>query len=286
MLSFIRPDKPGDFDRKSDDKLEEVKKQYDKKPDKMEFAKDFWGKYKDIFMQAQHRKCGYCEMFITDYGDMEHYRPKGVVEEIAEEGAERSNLHTVKGRKFKSACKYGYWWLAYDWDNYLLSCKLCNQPWKRALFPLKNGRRANTNSDSDKYPFKYPLRSRLKDEQPLLLNPYDKVDFTDHLSFDRIGGVAAHNGSELGQGTIETVGLDRTSLVQSRNGTAADVFKKLDRIATGNLSRDAEFFLVDDLVEMGGDTRAFAGMVRIICEQSTGWTWEEFVKHRDDINPD
>lgn len=55
-------------------------------------------------------KCAYCESTFLNvyYGDVEHFRPKA---EITEADDPKSP---------------GYYWLASDWDNLLLSCKLCN----------------------------------------------------------------------------------------------------------------------------------------------------------------
>ncbi|MFX1554713.1 MAG: hypothetical protein ACFFBV_12360, partial [Promethearchaeota archaeon] len=69
-------------------------------------------------------KCAYCETQIVSdqYGDMEHYRPKNAVtdengEEIKKEG---ENGQTITHP--------GYYWLAYDWQNLLLTCEMCNRP--------------------------------------------------------------------------------------------------------------------------------------------------------------
>jgi uncharacterized protein (TIGR02646 family) len=56
-----------------------------------------------------HGKCAYCESFYasTQPVDVEHYRPKGEVEGVAEHP--------------------GYWWLAMEWTNLLPSCIDCNR---------------------------------------------------------------------------------------------------------------------------------------------------------------
>src|SRR5262249_58453194 len=48
--------------------------------------------------------CAYCQCHLpgNDRGDVEHFRPKST-----------------------------YWWLAYKFDNYLLSCSRCNRRFKR-----------------------------------------------------------------------------------------------------------------------------------------------------------
>ena len=44
---------------------------------------------------------------MVAYGDVEHFRPKSK-----------------------------YWWLAYCYENYLYSCQMCNQRYKKAEFPI------------------------------------------------------------------------------------------------------------------------------------------------------
>ena len=121
-----------------------------------------WGKAKEQLFVETRDKCAYCEATTktTHYGDVEHYRPKSI-----------------------------YWWLAYCYDNYLVSCRICNQS-KTDHFPIQNGKmrgpaiRSNTtdafiaskagtiapdplNEDEvDEF-----IR-RHEQERPLLLNPY------------------------------------------------------------------------------------------------------------------
>jgi uncharacterized protein (TIGR02646 family) len=60
-------------------------------------------------------KCAYCESEVGAPNDeeIEHYRPKGGIADDA--------LHD------------GYWWVASDWSNLLLSCTGCNQGRKQHL---------------------------------------------------------------------------------------------------------------------------------------------------------
>ncbi len=102
-------------------------------------------------LYARHwRVCAFCgcDLPRNDRGDVEHFRPKGKVEEDADHG--------------------GYWWLAYDLNNYLLSCSLCNRVRKRDRFPLRPGARVRTT---------YSQRRRLRTEGRLLLHPeWDPVE--------------------------------------------------------------------------------------------------------------
>ena len=77
------------------------------------FSSGRWREAKPQLLKESNGKCAYCEAptAVVAFGDVEHYRPKSK-----------------------------YWWLAYCYDNYLASCQLCNQKFKKAKFPLKNSR--------------------------------------------------------------------------------------------------------------------------------------------------
>jgi hypothetical protein len=75
-------------------------------------------------LYAMHGKaCGYCGRHLpgNDRGDVDHFRPKARVEGVPDHG--------------------GYWWLAYMFANYFLSCSVCNRTRKRDRFPLRRGAR-------------------------------------------------------------------------------------------------------------------------------------------------
>lgn len=76
-------------------------------------------------LYAMHGKvCAYCQGTLThsDRGDVEHYRPKAM-----------------------------YWWLAYSFTNYLLSCARCNRTYKRSKFPLFPNSKRITESDGSNH---------------------------------------------------------------------------------------------------------------------------------------
>ena len=79
------------------------------KATKHEWDSSLWGKSKGQLLKESSNKCAYCEapLKAVAYGDVEHYRPKSI-----------------------------YWWLAYNYENYLASCTLCNQAYKKDHFPL------------------------------------------------------------------------------------------------------------------------------------------------------
>ena len=92
---------------------------------------------------AQGRVCAYCGCHLprNDRGDVDHFRPKRRLPDDPSHG--------------------GYWWLAYVFENYLLSCSTCNSIYKRSQFPLRPRARRITFRD----------RARLVREARLLLDP-------------------------------------------------------------------------------------------------------------------
>ncbi len=80
------------------------------------------------------RVCAYCQSQLPHAapGDVEHFRPKS-----------------------------HYWWLAYEFGNYFLGCALCNQVFKRELFPLA----------AEAVPCTWETRQALGAEPHLVLHP-------------------------------------------------------------------------------------------------------------------
>ncbi len=105
-------------------------------------------------------KCWYTETkFGGDYQEVEHFRPKKSTKEP--DGTAHAN-HT------------GYYWLAFDLDNYRL-CKRRPNAKKDTFFPiLDENNRASCEHDS------------YSDELPLFLDPMDEEDYL-LLSFDDNG---------------------------------------------------------------------------------------------------
>ena len=92
---------------------------------------------------AQGKVCAYCGSHLprNDRGDIDHFRPKSCPRDDPFHG--------------------GYWWLAYVFDNYLLSCSTCNRIYKSNQFPLRPRARWIT----------FHNRARLVREARLLLDP-------------------------------------------------------------------------------------------------------------------
>ena len=236
----------------------------------------FWRDYKAEFSRAQHRKCGYCESVVIGVcvGDVEHYRPKGAVDELPGDkrrwGRERPDLSTVEGRDLDRVCDHGYWWYAWEWTNYLLACQVCNQFWKLCLFPVIE------------HPRCAPPRTEVW-ETPLLLNPFDGEDPVNHLHFDVIGQIDAWEQSEHGRATIDTCGLDRETLRAGREHVAKQVYPLTEQflIAFSEDDLDRVHEIRGSLRHLGNPKAPHAGMVRAIFEHETGWSWTEVVEEED-----
>lgn len=224
---------------------------------------EIWGEAKPYFMRAQHRKCGFCEVKITEStGDVEHYRPKKAMWRLRFRGRELDDLVNVRGRTYNETYDSGYWWLAYSWDNYLVACPRCNQTWKSALFPIAERRRRE------------PHRGDENAETPLLLSPFGDQNPSAHLVFGPFGTIEAYNESRIGQKTIETCGLDRESLRSSREEKAQRIYRLVQRLSEADSSEETREIL-DDIRELGRVEYAHAGMVRAIFEQETGIDWSQ-----------
>lgn len=142
---------------------------------------------KNALLKAQYKKCCYCEskFFSASYGAVEHFRPKGA----------------VKQKQGQSQKYPGYYWLAYDWDNLLVSCERCNSSHKGNLFPLNvQTKRARSHHDG------------IKSEHPLFLNPA-REDPRRHIRFR---GEAARSITKRGRETILGMGLRRPDLEEAR----------------------------------------------------------------------
>jgi uncharacterized protein (TIGR02646 family) len=177
---------------------ERLRAEYDAAPEEyasgvrqFEFDQGLYGhpSVKSALRTAQHEKCAFCESYFTHiaYGDVEHLRPKA----------------GYKQRPRDALRRPGYYWLAYEWSNLFFSCQLCNQRFKRNLFPLANPRQRVRSHHQD-----------VARERPLLIDP-GQVDPAAYLRFRE---EMAHpvKGQREGKTTIQALGLNRKELAEIR----------------------------------------------------------------------
>lgn len=138
---------------------------------------------KKALEKAQHGKCCYCEAAPEKpnaFLHVEHWRPKAYSKQSA------------NGSQF---CP-GYYWLAYDWDNLLLSCHFCNSVNKRNIFPLFNPVNKARNH-----------HEVLGLERPELLKPDGLQDPREHIGFHEEVPIGK---TPEGIKTVAVLGLHRT----------------------------------------------------------------------------
>lgn len=187
---------------------------------------------KEVLIKAQHGKCFLCESKVTHvaHGDVEHFRPKG----------------GYRQKESDEMAVPGYYWLAYEWSNLFFACQICNQKFKKNLFPLSNpAKRAVSHRDD------------VLAEKPHFINPADE-DPLKFISFRKEIPFALKNNRRA-KATIKLLGLDRPELNELRFDRYR-MLKALFSIARLGIpeSADARAFL-DDAVK---DEAEFSSMAR------------------------
>lgn len=114
---------------------------------------NIWSKFKPILIRYYGEKCWYSECSLEgSFGDVDHFRPKNKSTD------DQGNVILANG----------YWWLAYDYLNYRLSCEKSNRSFgkggKNDMFPLKPGTAPATQGN--------------KNDIPILLDPCVDSDTT------------------------------------------------------------------------------------------------------------
>ncbi|SHN66448.1 hypothetical protein [Desulfovibrio litoralis] len=204
------------------DKAEQAKAELLATPDKEERKKilksptssDIWREFYKLVPATLKNKCWYCEAEeIRSDMPVDHFRPKNKVE--------GENQHE------------GYWWLAFEWENYRCACTFCNsrrnfdetQGGKGCLFPLENPeQRAFTPTD----------QAKLNIERPSFLDPFNPYD-EKLLWFDNDGFPVSKPEANEEQKTkvnnsIDIFHLHEARIVRARNIIRLEVDKQVRRI--------------------------------------------------------
>ncbi|AYB33765.1 HNH endonuclease [Chryseolinea soli] len=221
--------------------------------------------YNDVNLKNELKKifvkCAYCE---TSYGavydgDVEHFRPKGRVNE-------------------KKPQTPGYYWLANDWDNLLLACQHCNQRRQHILY-------GTTKLEGYGKLDQFPLQDEAKragdipdipkeEAARLLLNPC--IDLPeDHLEYEPTEGVVRAK-TAMGEASIKVYALQRPLLVQERKKMLILLFEQIWRVKEAlvksqndNSETQKEIFLREfkNLINYGSATSLYSGMCRFFIRQ-------------------
>lgn len=114
-----------------------------------------YNEFRNKLEQCQGPKCCYCEKPVHK-GQIEHFRPT--------KGWKQANRSKI--------VKPGYYWLAYKWENMLISCGECNHSGQKGnLFPINGVYRATDHT------LDYTL------EDNLIINPANEDPFL-YISFN------------------------------------------------------------------------------------------------------
>lgn len=140
-----------------------------------------------------HKKCAFCESHIThiNYGQIEHFKPKS---------------------KYPELC--------FDWNNFLLSCAICN----------------GKSNKSNKFP--------LEDENGPFINPVDEEP-TDFLKFEYDSLTKRFlilPKNERAFVTIKELGLNRDDLVDFRTNELKKIISYIEKIIEINSKEKLEEF--------------------------------------------
>jgi hypothetical protein len=204
-------------------------------------------------------KCVWCEELRPALRelDVDHYRPKA---EITEWVGSPPVVSDTPPRQI--VLGPGYWWLAFEWTNYSLACKTCNQGWKRNLFPVAAPRAGCVEGVE-------------ATEIPLLLDPASSFRPRDHFRWT-IDGIVEPRSPE-GYATIVTCGLNRKTLTVRRGKVALKTASALDQFVLAfrddDLRKCAE--ARDTLAELGSRAAEFTSMVRWFVEEGLGDSWDK-----------
>lgn len=254
MIRIHKPSPPAILQTRGQQATRELRAAFDRGERTFDFDRTIYAaaSVKKALLNAQHGKCAFCESKITHigYGDVEHFRPKAAFQQRANDPLGRP----------------GYYWLAYEWSNLFFSCQLCNQSFKRNLFPLRNSRRRARSHNDD-----------MASERPLLLDP-SVLDPEVFLSFHE-ETVYAIKDNRRGRTTIDVLGLNRKELREARR-------ERFEMIQSLLLARDryvhhlkaslSSSMLIAELAQLNArlvrtthDTAEYSAMARAACAASS-----------------
>jgi uncharacterized protein (TIGR02646 family) len=127
---------------------------------------EIWKKLKPLLSEISCHKCWYCETNEARSDTaVDHFRPKSAVKECPDHD--------------------GYWWMAFDWENYRYCCQFCNE--KR-----KDQDTGVTGGKGTCFPLVTPETrvyapgDLLYREDPVLLDPFIEADVMS-LAFEEDG---------------------------------------------------------------------------------------------------
>lgn len=230
----------------------------------IEFSSSKWRSAKTALRADSSDKCAYCEAptAVVAHGDVDHFRPKAL-----------------------------YWWLAYNFDNFVYACQICNQSYKNDQFPVGKARlkkpkmpaalprgnalarlAAGLSADPSQNT-ELKVRKLWAVEGPRLLHPYlddperyiaYRVDSTNKDVW--IVASKAKGAKNIVQACIDVFGLNREELLRLRYShyeTLAVLYKSYRM----NLPKRVKAMIEDEFTRIMGASIPFAGMNRFFVRR-------------------
>ncbi len=194
-----------------------------------------WSEIKPVFMSVQFNKCVFCERQFEDESvgtiehDLEHFRPKSAVKIWKP----KDNPDGF-GAPLGEASANGYFWLAYELENYAAACKICNSTLKSNCFPIAATRGVSADKGT-------ALRNK---EKPYLCYPIGKGDADPETLIDFIGTIARPHGRSghkrrRAEVMIDFFGLNRRDELHFQRAKELMLLGLvLQKIDAGDASRD------------------------------------------------
>lgn len=244
---------------------------------KFEEEASIWSDVKTVFMDLQYRKCVFCERVLggkktgKSEHDVEHFRPKGRVLAWPTKGRMPSVPYTFNTGLPSGT---GYYWLAYDIENYACACKSCNSDRKRDYFPILGPRGAATDA----------IAALNASEIPLLLFPHGPLgdDPAEFITFEGVLAKPLHqNGlaNLRARITIDFFDLNgREELLADRARVIRELLKTIELAETGSpalraaAARDLQLLLSEKSPQTAC-ARAYEALVRVDYEKA----WEIYL---------
>jgi hypothetical protein len=197
-----------------------------------EEGKPSWSDIKPVYMRIQHNKCIFCERPLGGEvagkieQDVEHFRPKNALKVWPRkppkgQAAKYSFSTGIEGS--------GYFWLAYNLENYAAACKPCNSTRKSNFFPIAGASRGISGQD---------IAALNAHERPFLVYPLGAVD-DDPETLIEFEGILAKPKPAAGHDhhralvMIDFFGLNtREELWTDRFRAISDIWFKVQTIQT------------------------------------------------------
>lgn len=229
-----------------------------------------WADVKPIYMELQHYKCIFCERGLAHAEgsiehDVEHYRPKNAIVRWQPVG------FPLVPHQAGPAATSGYYWLAYDLENYAAACKPCNSTRKRSFFPVQGTRGAALATIAD-------LNTG---EEPLVIFPM----YEDPASLITFLGVAAMPVAVDGldhlraRVTIELFNLNgREELISERFAVIRSLVSAFELVVTGSTQakRDDGLKQISELTAASASHSACAKAFLAELEKDPVKAWDVY----------